>query len=130
MPDIDLHKLTIVEIGRLRSDIEDYLAKWYGFSHDSRCLRTPEWIEKAKWRLEGQTEPCCECGEDYPTFDLHFDHEIYCEKCRKVADEENKALLEPTEYCCECGKEYPAVDLKVGCEFYCPKCRAATEGRT
>lgn len=79
---IDLHKLTIEELSQLRKDIDSYFNTWFGFTSVNRAKRTAEWIEKAKWRLEGQVEPCCECGEDYPRFDLHFNDEIYCTKCR------------------------------------------------
>ncbi len=40
-------------------------------------------VEPAKGEaLEGKTEPCCECGEDYPRADLVGGGHIYCPKCR------------------------------------------------
>ena len=32
--------------------------------------------------LTGRTEPCCECGGDYPRADLVVRGQIYCAKCR------------------------------------------------
>lgn len=69
---------------RFRQGCEEYQAKLFGFSAEARGKRTPEWVEKASKRYEGQTEPCCECGEDYPKADLIFRSEIYCPKCREA----------------------------------------------
>jgi len=80
---VDLHKLTIEELVELRRQVDSYLSTWFGFSDNARQGRTPEWIEQARWRLEDQTATCCECGEEYPLFDLHFGDEIYCSKCRQ-----------------------------------------------
>lgn len=81
---IDLHKLTINEIGDLRRQCEQYMETWFGFSREGKARQTPEWIAAAIWRLEGKTEPCCKCGEDYPAADLHFGGHVYCAKCREA----------------------------------------------
>lgn len=31
-----------------------------------------------------ETEPCCECGAEYPRRDLMEDGEVFCPKCRKM----------------------------------------------
>lgn len=38
------------------------------------------------------TEPCCECGDDYPRRDLIVDGEIFCPKCR-ITENCKKAAL-------------------------------------
>lgn len=85
LPDINLHELSIDELGELRQRIDNYLSVWFGITAKAKAQRTPEWIEAARWRLEGQTEYCCECGESYPSVDFHLHDEIYCAKCRSGA---------------------------------------------
>lgn len=84
---LDLHKLTLEQLRDLRNRVDDYFSTWFGFTRESKAKQTPEWIEQARWRLAGKTEPCCECGNDYPTEDLHFHGEIYCQECRKKEKE-------------------------------------------
>lgn len=79
---MNFHDMSIEEIGQLRRSCDDYLSMWFGFSEEARSKRTPEWVEAAAKRLEGKTEPCCECGEDYPAADLQLGGEIYCANCR------------------------------------------------
>ncbi len=78
-----LHSLPIARVGDIRRAADEYISTWFGFSQPFADRRTPEWVEKAKWRLDGQAEPCCECGANYPRFDLHFHGEIYCPGCRE-----------------------------------------------
>lgn len=79
---VDLNKLTLVEVRELQRDCERHMQIWFGFSLEGRVGMTPEFEAATAWRLQGQTEPCCECGEDYPRADLHFHRQIYCESCR------------------------------------------------
>lgn len=81
--DIDLNKLTVEEVSKLKRKCEDHLETWFAFSTRGRENRTEEFIAATRWRLEGMTEPCCECGDRYPKADLHFYGEIYCAKCSK-----------------------------------------------
>lgn len=78
-----LHGMGIEEVAQLMSICKEYSSKFYGFSGDARGKRTPEWVAKASKRLEGVTDVCCECGEDYPSADLMFREQIFCEKCRR-----------------------------------------------
>lgn len=89
---IDLHKLTIEELSQLQREVAEYFSLWFGGLPRTRALRTQEWVDQAKWRLEGQTAPCCECGDDYAMADLHFDGEIYCPKCRKPPADHSQLL--------------------------------------
>lgn len=41
-----------------------------------------KWQERAD--CEGKTAPCCECGKDYPKYELVGNGEIYCANCRKI----------------------------------------------
>lgn len=84
MTEADLHKLSLDELSDLRTAVNRYMETWWGFSRESRARQTPEWVAAAVWRLEGQTEPCCECGEDYLRADLHFGGHIFCPKCRET----------------------------------------------
>lgn len=63
----------------LAAEHDDWSGKRLGFKKpaneaERRLLRAG---------FKGETEPCCECGEDYPRADLIIDSEIYCRKCRK-----------------------------------------------
>ena len=80
----DLNKMTVNEIGELRRQCESHLEIWFAFSTSGKEGRTTEFEEATKWRLEGQTEPCCECGQDYPRADLHFRGDVYCPTCRNT----------------------------------------------
>jgi len=80
---VNLHQLTLDEIGQLRRQCEMYLETWYGFSPESRSRRTPEWVAAALWRLDGQIEHCCYCGADYPRADLVFGDHVCCAQCRQ-----------------------------------------------
>lgn len=80
---IDLTKLTVEEVSSLQARCKAHLEAWFGFSEAGKAARTDEFIAAVKWRLDGQTEPCCECGEPYPRADLWLDDHIYCPKCRK-----------------------------------------------
>lgn len=90
MIEINLHELTIDQMVDLRKQIDNYISTWFGFSPRFKDLQTPEFIEQAKWRLEGQFEPCCDCGENYPRVDLHFGGEIYCPECRQTENRKSK----------------------------------------
>ncbi len=79
---MNLNTLTVEEVGNLRRECEKHLEIWFAFSANGKAGRTPEFEAATAWRLHGQTEPCCECGESYPRADLHFHDHIYCEKCR------------------------------------------------
>lgn len=79
-----LHDFEIEEIGQLQRLCQTYFDKWFGYSPQARAKRTPEWLAKAVKRLDGQTEYCCECLEDYPASDLKVLGEIYCAKCRET----------------------------------------------
>lgn len=83
MTDADLARLTVDEVSALRRLCDRHLEVWFGFSNSGREGRTPEFEAATRWRLQGRTEPCCECGDDYPRADLHFHGEIYCPKCRR-----------------------------------------------
>lgn len=76
------HSRSIEELCEMRRLISEYISTWFCFDQKYKARRTPEWIEKAKWRLEGKTEPCCECGEQYPTNELHFEGHVFCKSCR------------------------------------------------
>lgn len=78
------HGLQECDVGRFRRGFEEYQEKLFGFTKHARGLRTPEWTEKASKRYEGQTEPCCECGKDYPRADLALLGKIYCAACREA----------------------------------------------
>ena len=57
----------------------DWNAKLYG-------LKRPDNEEERQLlraEYNGQFEPCCECGNDYPRGDLMIGGEIYCPVCRK-----------------------------------------------
>jgi hypothetical protein len=54
----------------------------------NQCIRCAAWCGREasyfpcdQSRLAGKTEPCCECGEDYPRSDLIAGH-IFCAACR------------------------------------------------
>lgn len=83
--EIDLNKLTVDQVGALQIACQRHLETWFGFSTKGKERQTAEFKAATAWRLEGKVEPCCECGEDYPTIDLHFGGHIFCEKCRKQA---------------------------------------------
>lgn len=42
--------------------------------------------ELLKAAMAIETEPCCECGEEYPRIDLIQNRQVYCKKCRMVPD--------------------------------------------
>lgn len=77
------HRKTIQEIAKVREALDYYVTMYFGFDRRAKEARTEEWIDKASKRLEGKTEPCCECGESYPAADLHLRDHVFCEKCRK-----------------------------------------------
>jgi hypothetical protein len=83
--EIDLNKMSIEQVTALRRLCEQHLGTWFGFSVQAKERQTPEFKAATAWRLEGKVEPCCECGENYPTVDLHFGGHVFCEKCRKQA---------------------------------------------
>jgi hypothetical protein len=78
----DLNRLTVEEVAALRRACERHLETWFAFSPQGRAGRTPAFEAATRWRLDGKTEPCCNCGEPYPAADLHFGDEIYCPGCR------------------------------------------------
>ncbi len=84
-----LHTLSVGELTEFRHVLEKYLHKLYPYTAEWEDLRDPEWCLKASKRYEGQTEPCCECGTDYPRSDLAIYSEIYCAKCRMVEEFRN-----------------------------------------
>ena len=68
------------DLRRIRQECDDELTKRIGFKRpkdDAERLRL-------KTRYAGKTEPCCECGSDYPRGDLIIDGEIYCESHRLI----------------------------------------------
>jgi hypothetical protein len=75
---IDLNKMSVKEIGELERQCREHLNTWFGFSRTSKEKQTPEFKEATKWRLEGLTAKCCECGKDYPLVDLHFEKQVFC----------------------------------------------------
>lgn len=83
----DLCRLAVDEVGRLRRACEEHLSAWFAFSKEGQAAQTPEFRAATAWRLEGQSEPCCECGGSYPRADLHFRGELYCPECREEKKE-------------------------------------------
>ena len=83
MNEPDLNRLTIDQIAELERACRKHLETWFGFSRAGRDRQTAEFVEATKWRLEGKTEPCCECGEPYSTVDLHFGDHVFCPACRE-----------------------------------------------
>lgn len=78
-----LHTLPIEDVIRLETAVRRYLGMWWGITNPHTRHPNAEWVEKARWRVEGLSEPCCRCGEDYPRFDHQFLGHYYCEKCRQ-----------------------------------------------
>jgi hypothetical protein len=65
----------------LEREAEGWRKKLYGFAKpDDEAERA-----ELKAHYAGQTEPCCECWEEYPRGELVIDGEIYCAKCRAKA---------------------------------------------
>lgn len=81
------HTLSIEEVSRHLACFQSYLQRYFGFHPVAAAQRTPEFIAGASRRLEGRTEPCCACGNQYPRADLQFRGEIYCPGCRKPPKE-------------------------------------------
>lgn len=74
--------------------------------------------------FKGKTEPCCECGKEYPTKDLIRDGEIYCPTCR---DQENTHYLIHGKLLCGFASEHAAWTTSLGVRekpVTCSKCKA------
>lgn len=79
----DLNRLTVEEVSALRRACERHLETWFAFSPGGRAGRTAEFEAATRWRLDGHTVPCCECGADYPAADLCFGGHVFCPGCRE-----------------------------------------------
>lgn len=56
-------------------------------------------LKMARKARQPRSEPCCECGADYPHADLIAGH-IYCSKCRRTPDEIDR-LQRSVVGCCD-----------------------------
>lgn len=74
------HNLKPDDLRAFRAGCEDYAAKLFGLKKPA----SEEERQRFRTEYDGQTEPCCECGEPYPRADLIIDGEIYCSKCREA----------------------------------------------
>jgi hypothetical protein len=72
-----LHASTETSRNQWERAISEYRGKLTGFTKPE-----PHEEERFRSHYQGQTEPCCECGEEYPRADLVIGGEIYCAKCR------------------------------------------------
>ncbi len=72
------HHLTSAQVRRYEKTLEDFGSKIIGFKAPKDAAEA----QRLKERYAGQTEPCCECGEDYPKGELVIDGHVFCAPCR------------------------------------------------
>jgi len=65
----------------------------------SRAESKPLPTEPDALAMQGKTEPCCECGNEYPRADLLAGH-IYCKRCRRSPEEVDR-LQRSVIGCCD-----------------------------
>lgn len=79
---------------RLHSERFEYTSEWSAKRSGAKPPANEEERQELRSLYMG-SEPCCECGSDYPKADLIIDSEIYCAKCREA--ERNRTCGRTTE---------------------------------